>query len=162
MRSGMRKRASTAVVTAVSVGEMIAPNVNAAAHGISGNKILAAQPIANAVKNTRPTASSSIGRRLARKARHTVKNALACTSGGRNSASVQVGVEIKRPDPRCERQEHAAEHKRNGGGRVQAARNEREHDGNGQQQQDEFECTNRRHGLTIGRRSRAMRRCVAG
>ena len=91
MRSGMRKRASTAVVTAVSVGEMIAPNVNAAAHGISGNKILAAQPIANAVKNTRPTASSSIGRRLARKARHTVKNALACTSGGRNSAMYRSG-----------------------------------------------------------------------
>src|SRR4051812_39412900 len=58
-----------------SGGETIAPNANAAAHGMSGTRSLSAAPTASVVTTTRPIASRLIGRRLALKSRHEVRSA---------------------------------------------------------------------------------------
>ncbi len=69
----------------------MAPSVKQAAHGSSGTTSFATQPTTRVVKATAPTASSKIGRSWARKSRQTVKNALACKSGGKNKTMTSSG-----------------------------------------------------------------------
>ena len=57
------------------------------------------QPRRTSVNTTAPIASSRIGRRFALKSRQTVKNALDCSSGGRNSAIVRAGSSVSVSGP---------------------------------------------------------------
>ena len=74
-RCGIPSRSAMATDATASVGETMAPRVNATAHGNPGSAAWATAPTASVVANTRPTASSPIGRRLALKSRHEVSQA---------------------------------------------------------------------------------------
>ena len=91
MRGGSRTRASTALAATASGGDTMAPSAKHAAHGRDGTAQCADDADQAVVNATAPIASCRMMRRLARKSRHTVKNALASSSGGRNSTMARSG-----------------------------------------------------------------------
>lgn len=85
MRRGMPSRCTIAVAATASGGERIAPSVKATAQG-RPSAACATTPTTVVVASTRPSASSAIGRRLARKSRTEVKKAAEKRIGGRKSS----------------------------------------------------------------------------
>jgi hypothetical protein len=74
-RWGSPSRSAIATEATASVGETMAPRVKASDHGKPGSAACATTPTASVVAKTRPTARSTIGRRLARKSRQEVSHA---------------------------------------------------------------------------------------
>ena len=73
-RRGAPTRRAISVAASASVGETIAPSVNALAQP-SPTCSCATQAMPSVVATVSPTASSEIGRRFARRSRRPVKNA---------------------------------------------------------------------------------------
>src|SRR5439155_26544678 len=82
MRRGTLSRSAIAVAAMASGGEMIAPRTNPVASGGS-MKWWASRATATAVKRKRPTASSEMGGRVARKWRQEVHREAGKRRGGR-------------------------------------------------------------------------------
>jgi len=74
-RRGSVRRRATSVAASASVGETIAPSVNAPAHESRGTAACATTATPSVVAATSPNASNEIGRRFARRSRSPVKNA---------------------------------------------------------------------------------------
>ncbi len=91
IRRGIFRREVTAVAATASGGDTIAPSTNATGQVIPGISACATQATAVVVTTTRPMASRAIGRLLAAKSRHDVNQAVANSSGGRNSSSTSSG-----------------------------------------------------------------------
>ena len=75
MRRGAFWRRAIAVAASGSVGETIAPSVNAAAHDRPSMSSCATTATAHIVASTSPIASSEIGRAFARSSLRFAKNA---------------------------------------------------------------------------------------
>ena len=88
----MGRRCSTAEAATASGGATMAPNATAAAQGRPGISSLATAAMNTAVNSTQPTASSRIGRRLERKARQSVRQALPISSGGSSVTEGRPGM----------------------------------------------------------------------
>jgi hypothetical protein len=75
-----------------SVGDSTAPRTNAACQDIPWMTAWATTATATVVTTTRPTDSSVIGPRLARRSRSEEKNAAAYSSGGRKIRRTRSGL----------------------------------------------------------------------
>jgi hypothetical protein len=80
-----------AVAASGSVGDTIAPSVNAAAHDRPPTRVCATAATALMVANTSPTASKVIARVSARRSRGEEKNAAWYSNGGRNRTRTRSG-----------------------------------------------------------------------
>ena len=92
MRLGRLNCLRTDAAATASGGATMAPRAMAAHHGSSGTIHLATTATAPALKNTAPMANSKIGRKLDLKAGQSVRYALACSKGGKNSAKASSGL----------------------------------------------------------------------
>ncbi len=90
-RRGTPSRWVIEIAASGSVGDTIAPNANAAAHGTSGTAQWIAAATAHIVSSTRTTALSVIARALWRRSRTDAKYAALKSSGGRNSSRTRSG-----------------------------------------------------------------------
>ena len=80
-----------AVAATASGGDTMAPRASATGQLMPGIRTRATAATAIVVASTRPTASSVIGRRLARKSRSDVKYAAAHRMGGRKITNTRSG-----------------------------------------------------------------------
>ena len=91
MRRGRPIRRPMAVAATASGGARTAPSANAAGHPRLGTSACTSTATPAAVKTTRPTESSRIGRRLAAKSTSEVCSAAAYSSGGSRPSSTTSG-----------------------------------------------------------------------
>ncbi len=90
-RRGRPTRRATAVVATASGGATMAPSANAAAKDSPGTTQRATTATTSAVKATRPTESSAIGRRLRRMSISEVRIAAAYSRGGSSPMRTRSG-----------------------------------------------------------------------
>ena len=98
MRRGAPRLCVIDVAATASVGEMMAPRANAAAHGKPGIAQCAIAPTTSVVRTTNPSASPATGRRLRPKSRHEVCTAATNKSGGKNSVKTASGANSTAPN----------------------------------------------------------------
>ena len=127
IRRGIGRRCSTASAATASGGATIAPSATAAAQGRPGIIIRVTTAMAAVVNITQPTASSRIGRRLARKARQSVRQALAISRGGEEGER-QLGIERHMRQARHEGHHDPAQDQDHRIGHVPSPRDQREAD----------------------------------